>query len=122
MASTLLLTACASGGSGVVGPGALGPASGDPVGQWGEIADGGTYVTILPDGTMQAHDGCNGMGGSWKMQDGVVVFHDVLTTLMACPGQDSWLVPATAVVRGETLVVYDHDGDVSGTLPRVGRD
>lgn len=117
----LLLTACASGG-GVIGPGAIGPAGADPVGQWGEIADGSTYITVLPDGTMQAHDGCNSMGGRWHVEDDVVHFDDVATTLMACPGQHTWLQPATAVVSGETLVVFDDDGDVNGTLPRVTDD
>ncbi len=92
---------------------------GDPVGQWGEIADRSTYLTILPDGTMQAHDGCNSMGGTWELEHGTVEFHDVFVTLVACSGLDVWLRPSTAVVREDTLVVFDEDGDAIGTLPRV---
>lgn len=117
-ALSLALTACAPVG-GVIGPGAPAFAGGDPVGQWGEIADRSTYITILPDGTMRAHDGCNGMGGTWHVEQGVVEFDDVLMTLMACPGHDGWLRPATAVVHGDTLVVFDENGEVGGTLPRI---
>lgn len=115
----MLLSACASGAGGVIGPGAVARPGGDPVGQWGEMAEGSTYVTILPDGTMRANDGCNGMGGRWHIEGDVVHFDDVAMTLMACSGQDTWLQPVTAVVRGETLIVFDAEGDVSGTLPRV---
>lgn len=118
-ALTLLLTACGSGNAGVIGPIAPAVPGGDPVGQWGEIADGSTYITLLPDGTMRAHDGCNRMGGRWDLGQGVVEFSDVVTTLMACPGHHGWLRPATAVVHGDTLVVFDENGDPSGTLPRV---
>ncbi|WP_127818152.1 META domain-containing protein [Microbacterium sp. CPCC 204701] len=117
-ALSLLLTACAPG-RGVIGPGAPALHGGDPVGQWGEIADRSAYITILPDGTMGAHDGCNSMGGTWEVEQGVVQFDDVLMTLVACPGHEAWLRPATAVVRGDTLVVFDQNGDAGGTLPRV---
>ena len=115
----LALTACAPGAVGVIGPVAPAVSGGDPVGQWGEIADRSAYITILADGTMQAHDGCNAMGGAWELEDGVVEFHDVFTTLMACPGHDAWLRPATAAVHGDTLVVFDENGDAGGTLPRI---
>ena len=116
---TLVLTACASGTVGVIGPVAPAVTGGDPVGQWGEIAEGSTHITILPDGTMLAHDGCNGMGGSWEIEHGVVEFHDVFTSLVACPNHDGWLRPSTAVVHGDTLVVFDENGNPVGTLPRI---
>lgn len=93
---------------------------GDPVGQWGEIGDGKTFLTLSEGGTVTGNDGCNGTGGTWRLDGSVVYFDDMIMTLVMCEGQDSWLQPVTtALVDGDTLHILDENGYVKGTLPRI---
>lgn len=99
---------------------ATGLAPANPVGQWGRVADDANYLTILDDGTAGGRDGCNGFGGKWMLEDGVVEFADVYVTLVACPGGDQWLSRLdSALVVGDLLYVRDREGEVIGILPRV---
>lgn len=92
-----------------------------PSGSGGEIGERSAYLTILEDGIVTGSDGCNGIGGTWALTDGVVEFSDMLTTLMACPPRDTDLggPVVTAIAKGDRLYVLDADGDVIGVLPRV---
>lgn len=92
----------------------------DPVGQWGEIGERSAYLTILEDGIVTGSDGCNSIGGTWALTDGVVEFSDMLTTLMACPPRDTDLggPVVTAIAKGDQLYVLDADGEVLGVLSR----
>lgn len=111
LCAAMALTAC--------GP-ATGLAPADPVGQWGRVADDANYLTIVDDGTAGGRDGCNGFGGSWALDDGVVEFTDMYMTLVACPAGDHWLTGLdSALVVGDLLYVRDADGDVIGILPRI---
>lgn len=93
----------------------------DPVGQWGEVADRTPHVTIEADGTVMMNDGCNGGSGTWTVSDGVVVFSDMITSLMACPRRDTDLRgPITsAIARDDKLHLAGPDGRVVGILHRV---
>lgn len=110
-AAVALLTSCAPGPT-------LAPSS--PVGRWGSADDAETHLTLLEDGTAHGNDGCNGMGGQWRLEDGTVIFVETFMTLMACPGEDSWLGGiASAVVISDQLYVFDSEGDQIGILPRL---
>lgn len=100
------------------------PPTDDPVGQWGTIAERSAYLTILGDGKVAGSDGCNGMGGTWSLSDGVVTFSDMVMTLMMCPARDSDLKGPvdSAIAKGDRLYVLDADGNVSGVLQRVSDD
>ncbi|MBC7308436.1 MAG: META domain-containing protein [Actinomycetales bacterium] len=91
----------------------------DPVGAWGLAEPGQPSLELHPDGNFTGTDGCNRIGGSWRLDGDQVVFSDVFTTLMACEGVDTWLSRlATATVTEEFLVVRDQGASRIGTLQR----
>jgi heat shock protein HslJ len=111
LTAVALLTSCVPGST-------LAP--GSPVGRWGSADDTQTHLSLLEDGTALGNDGCNGMGGEWRLEDDTVIFVEMFMTLMACPGHDSWLGGmASAVVIGDQLYVFDSEGDQIGILPRL---
>lgn len=116
----LVATGCAPSQPPIMNPTAPANVTDDPVGQWGEIADGEPHLTISDDGTMTGHDGCNGIGGRWELEAGVVQFTETYMTLIMCEGMDAWLSSLrTAVSDGGTISIRGEGGDVIGVLPRV---
>ena len=111
---TLALGACGSGDSFVGGDEGV-----DPVGAWGLVEPGQPSLELHPDGSFTGSDGCNRIGGSWRLDGDQVVFSDVFTTLMACEDIDTWLSRlATATVTEDFLVVRDQGASRIGTLQR----
>lgn len=87
----------------------------------GEWRGTGPESLFVGDGKLRGNDGCNGIGGSYSVQDGRVVVRMGLSTKMACPGVDTWLRGiATATVSDDTMTVYNRAGDQIGTLTRAG--
>ncbi|NLP86134.1 META domain-containing protein [Microbacterium sp. CFH 90308] len=112
--TTLMLAACTPGHT-------LRP--GSPVGRWGDADDHEAHLTLEEDGTALGHDGCNSFGGQWDLVNGTVIFDDMYTTLVACPGDEYWLGGMdSAVVIGDALHVLDDEGHEIGVLPRSAAD
>lgn len=104
--SSLLLLGCASGGDGVAGA-------------WGEDAKGEPRLVLADDGALTGTDGCNRLHGEWEEEGGTVRFGNVLSTAMACPDVDIWLVGlSTAKLDGDQLRIFDESGTEVGTLQR----
>ena len=113
MTAALALVAVAASGCSII-------EEPDAVGTWGTPERGSAYLRIADDGTLTGNDGCNTMSGRWHEGDGAAVFDDVMSTLMACPGVDTWLTQGrSAVAQGDTLHVRDASGVEIGTLPRA---
>lgn len=100
------------------------PSPGERVlGTWGEgtgAAD--PHLVFTEDGRVSGSDGCNSLSGSWRAKDDAVVVSDVASTLMACPGVDTWLrgiAQATLSDDGGRLTVTDDAGTRIGTLDRA---
>ncbi|MCI2956884.1 META domain-containing protein [Agromyces atrinae] len=117
IAGALLLAGCATSGAGTGGA----ETGGSPLGTWGEDAKGSPHLEFLEDGTLSGSDGCNGIGGTYTDSDGTITVELGFSTLMACPGVDTWLRDiSTASVDGDALAVFDTDGSRIGTLTRAG--
>lgn len=102
----LALCACSSG-------------SGDVEGAWGSSEGGQPQLELNEDGTLNGTDGCNRFSGSWELEDGVISFGEVASTLMACEDVDTWLNGlSTATVDGDILRVLDVSEAEIGTLER----
>lgn len=91
-------------------------------GRWGE-ADGGAddkpYLELSADGNISGTDGCNRLMGSWTFDGSTVSFGQLASTKMACQDVDTWLVgAASATVDGDTLELFDAEGQQIGTLAR----
>lgn len=113
IAAALVVTAVAASGCSII-------EESDAVGTWGTQERGSAHLQIADDGTLHGNDGCNSFSGRWHDADGAVIFDDVMSTLMACQGVDTWLTQGrSAVARGDTLHVRDASGTEIGTLPRV---
>ncbi|WP_166376044.1 META domain-containing protein [Aeromicrobium phragmitis] len=94
--------------------------SSDVSGTWGTEAARSPFL-VLDDGEFRGSDGCNRLHGTYEVDGDVVRFSSQLHTMMACPGVDSWLSRlATAEVDGDALVIFDHEEQRIGTLPRSG--
>lgn len=90
------------------------------IGIWGSKADR-PYLELKDDGSLVGHDGCNGFSGHFEVSDDGqrIVLRDLLGTLKACPGVDTWLRDArSAVIDDDTLTVYNAADDVIGSLDR----
>lgn len=88
-------------------------------GTWGSKANRGPYLEFKEDDSLVGHDGCNGFSGRFTLSDDgqTVVIHDLLGTLKACPGVDTWLRNAqSAVIDGDTLVIFDKSSEEIGRL------
>lgn len=105
----LLLTACAGGKAAAEG-------------SWGTEADNKPLLVLEHDGSLHGTDGCNRLMGAWKQSDdGTIDFGEVATTMMACEGVDTWLSTlSTGELKGQTMHVFDGDGNEIGTLTRHG--
>lgn len=143
VALTVALTACGPSGGGNGGPprdgggtGGSTNGSGSPaavltedfvVGTWGDPDDADDpYLEFAKDGTVSGSDGCNRLVGTWTIEDDAVVFSELATTLMACPGVNTWLsAAATAVIEpddDDELAFLNAEGVPIGTLDRDGPD
>lgn len=70
-------------------------------------------------GRFSGTDGCNTLMGRWDQEGSSVELTDVTSTLVGCIGVDTWLSDAAAAeVDGETLALFNNDGDPIGTLQR----
>lgn len=122
-ATTLLLTACATGQT----PGSTPTSSADPnnpvvaevLGSWGTDAAGEPYLEFTVDGAVKGSDGCNGISTSFTVDGDQIDLAEFMSTMKACDGVDGWLSSMRAVeVDGDVLVVKDRAGDKIGELGR----
>ncbi|MGP6174205.1 META domain-containing protein [Corynebacterium sp. A21] len=97
------------------------PGSSDSAeGSWGSNGSAQPQLTLEADGKLHGTDGCNRMMGSWEYSGEEIALGDIATTMMACEGVDTWLSAAGSLkVEGDTLHVFDADGEEIGTLPRM---
>lgn len=80
--------------------------------------EGHEHVT-LTRGQLRGTDGCNGLGGRYVVEGDTVTFSLGFSTMKACPGVDTWLrTISSATVSGDTMTVFDRDGEEIGTLTR----
>ncbi|MPV49256.1 MULTISPECIES: META domain-containing protein [unclassified Pseudactinotalea] len=88
-------------------------------GTWGSSGGDETRLTFTGEGLITGTDGCNRLSGTWQQDGDDVTLAGLATTLMACPDVDVWLIdPASAVVDGDTMHLYDSDGAQIGDLSR----
>lgn len=89
-------------------------------GSWGNTEDSGMPSLVFESGgRVNGTDGCNTLLGRWDQEGSSVELTDVTSTLIGCPGVDTWLSEAAAAeVDGETLSLFNSDGDPIGTLER----
>ncbi|MBM9462206.1 META domain-containing protein [Aeromicrobium sp. YIM 150415] len=93
--------------------------SADPQATWGVKAERSPYLE-LADGEVSGSDGCNDLRGIYELEDNQLSFQMQMSTLMACPGVDTWLVKLTSArIEGDTLIIFNRDGDEIGTLERT---
>jgi heat shock protein HslJ len=90
-----------------------------PVGEWGETGGEAPWLTFYADGTVQGNDGCNGLGGTWTITDGIVEL-ELMSTAVGCLGPDVEIIGPidSAIVEGDSIRILDSRGNVSGTLDR----
>lgn len=89
------------------------------VGTWGSATPGQPQLQIAEDGSVTGTDGCNRLAGKWALENEVVIFQQMISTMMYCEGVDTWLSgAASARVHGKALHVYDRAGQEIGTLER----
>ncbi|WAP52148.1 META domain-containing protein [Arthrobacter sp. ATA002] len=117
-----LMVAAALLATGALASCADSPGSGTPSveGSWGDTSNSSApSLDFASDGRVNGTDGCNHMMGSWTQDGSSVVLSDMATTLVACMDVDTWLsAAATAEVNGDTLELFDGDGEPIGTLQR----
>lgn len=91
------------------------------IGIWGNKDDGGPYLQFDEDGGVMGNDGCNGFSGQYTISDDGrrAVMHDLLGTLKACPGVDTWLREGrSAVIDGDALTIFNDSDEVIGSLEK----
>ncbi len=130
--AVLMLASCADSGSSPApavttrqgSPTTAGTPSGSgasTLGRWTSTEFDGAFVSIADDGTFTGDDGCNGLGGSWKMADDgtSLELSEVFQTLMGCEEGTSWAAgPTTFSEQSGKLVVTGEGGTVLDTLTR----
>ena len=98
------------------------PGSGTPSveGSWGDTDNSSApSLDFASDGRVSGTDGCNRLMGFWTQDGAAVTLKDMASTLMACQGVDTWLsAAATAEIDGDTLALFNGNGDPIGTLQR----
>jgi heat shock protein HslJ len=94
------------------------------VGTWGSTDEQKPNLVFDDEGGLTGTDGCNRLVGSWSVEGNAVVFSDVVGTLMACEGVDTWLRDAASAqfVAGDDdeLQVFDSTNTEIGILERAG--
>ncbi len=130
--AVLMLAGCADSGSSPASalttsqgsPATAGTPSGSGVstlGRWTSTEFDGAFVSISDDGTFTGDDGCNALGGNWKMvDDGTALeLSGVFQTLIGCEEGTSWPAgPTTFSEKSGELVVTGEGGTVLDTLTR----
>lgn len=87
------------------------------IGTWGSAEPGQSQLRFEEDGSVTGTDGCNRLAGKWSLENEVVTFEQMISTMMYCEGVDTWLsAAASARVHGKALHVYDRTGQEIGTL------
>ena len=98
------------------------PGSGTPSveGTWGDTGDSSApSLDFVSDGRVSGTDGCNRLMGHWTQDGASVALKEMASTLMACQDVDTWLsAAATAEVDGDTLALFNSNGEPIGTLRR----
>ncbi|GAB3617345.1 hypothetical protein GCM10027416_19020 [Okibacterium endophyticum] len=123
-AAVLSLSACGQG-SQPGGGGSSGGSTGDSspvtvIGEWGSDEKGQPRLELYDDNTATGHDGCNGFSTTYELEGETATFGDLLSTMKACQGVDTWLSKMkTATLEGETLVIMNAKGEEIGTLERA---
>ncbi|MET4060917.1 heat shock protein HslJ [Arthrobacter sp. UYP6] len=89
-------------------------------GAWGNTEDSSApSLDFASDGRVTGTDGCNRLMGHWTQDGTAVTISDLASTMMFCQDVDAWLSAAsTAEIDGETLAVFNEDGEPIGTLER----
>lgn len=89
-------------------------------GTWGNTSDSSApSLDFASDGRVTGTDGCNRLMGRWTQDGTEVTIIDLAATMMFCQDVDTWLSAAfTAEIDGETLAVFNEDGEPIGTLER----
>lgn len=91
----------------------------EPVGEWGKQVRETPHLALTDDSEVRGSDGCNQLSGTWTVEEATVTFGAMATTLIACPDVDTWLSALeTAEVDGDTLTIFDKDGNKVGVLER----
>jgi heat shock protein HslJ len=125
VAAAFLLSACTSRGAASTSthpPSSTPTSSIQPsalVGTWTEPrASEPPFLSLEEDGTFVGSDGCNSLGGTWMSSDDEqVVFGEISSTEIACPGIDTWLSQlASAEVQADVMTVRSMDDTVIGRL------
>lgn len=112
-AAGMLLAACA-GTSNSANPAAR------FVGTWGNTSPQRPYLTFKANKSVTGSDGCNRIVTTYTVSGDTATLKPAATTLMACPGVDTWLSNVhTATIHGHTIVVKNADGSKIGTLDRA---
>lgn len=77
------------------------------LGDWASDENGDPLLSFEAGGKLSGTDGCNGIGGEWKLAGDTVTLELGPSTLKACPGVDTWLRGATSVtIDGDTMTVF----------------
>ena len=89
-------------------------------GRWGDTRNTSSpSLDFSADGRVSGTDGCNTLTGRWEQDGASVSLDGVTSTLIGCPGVDTWLSAAAAgEIDGENLALFNDDGDPIGTLQR----
>ena len=89
-------------------------------GTWGNTADSNApSLDFASDGRVTGTDGCNRLMGQWAQDGTLVTISNLASTRMFCQDVDTWLSAAfTAEIDGDTLAVFNEDGEPIGTLER----
>jgi heat shock protein HslJ len=116
LATSLALAGCAGSSSGAGSPSTAAHAT---VGSWGSEKQGEPSLTIAEDGAFNGTDGCNSLSGRGTFEGDTFALGTFASTMMACPGVDTWMSKAsTATADGDKLVVKDAAGTEIGTLDK----
>ena len=88
-------------------------------GTWGSSEPGQPHLVFAEDGAVSGSDGCNRLMGQWTVEDGVITFSQMASTMMYCEGVNTWLSEAAfAAVGDDGLKVFDVSGLEIGRLQR----
>lgn len=89
-------------------------------GSWGDVSDSSApSLDFAAGGRVSGTDGCNRLMGHWTQDGATVTLIDMASTMMFCQEIDTWLsTAATAEIDGETLALFNENGDQIGTLQR----
>ncbi|PQM75085.1 META domain-containing protein [Corynebacterium sp. J010B-136] len=89
------------------------------IGTWGSSEPGQPHLVFAEGGAVSGSDGCNRLMGQWTVEDGVITFSQMASTMMYCESVDTWLRGAvTAYVQEDVLHIRDGEGAEIGTLSK----